>query len=121
MAKSAKSKLVAVVPVYGVISQRASMFDDISGGASVEQIAKQLRLAMANPEVKAIVMDFDTPGGSVYGIDELAQEIFDARQQKEGRRAGEPFVRQRGVLPGVASERDRDAGHGRGRARSASA
>jgi capsid assembly protease len=73
---------VAVVPVYGVICHRADMFSEYSGGTSTEKLAQQIRQAVNDPNVKAIVMDFDTPGGSTDGVDELAAAIFSARKKK---------------------------------------
>jgi signal peptide peptidase SppA len=73
---------VAVIPVYGVICHRADMFSDFSGATSTEKLTQQLRQSINDPSVKAIVMDFDTPGGSTDGVDELASEIFDARKKK---------------------------------------
>jgi signal peptide peptidase SppA len=37
---------------------------------------------MADPNVTAIVIDVDSPGGSVSGVDELAAEIYAARGKK---------------------------------------
>lgn len=71
---------VAIIPVYSVIFRRASMFDDISGAAaSVQTIAKDFYTALNDPSVKAILFDFDTPGGEVNGIAELAAIIYAAR------------------------------------------
>jgi signal peptide peptidase SppA len=36
---------------------------------------------MNDPNVKAIVIDVDSPGGTVSGVDELATEIYNARKQ----------------------------------------
>jgi capsid assembly protease len=73
---------VAVIPVYGVIAQRASMFDDISGGTSCEAISKALNAALADESVGSIVFDVDSPGGTVTGVPELAAEIYAARGKK---------------------------------------
>lgn len=78
-----KPGAIAVLPVYGVISGRMSQFDDISGGTSCESLTRQFRAFMANADVKAIVLDIDSPGGSVYGVEELWDEIFAARDQKK--------------------------------------
>lgn len=79
------SGCVALIPVLGVISNRANMFSDISagGGTSVEKLTSQFRQAVSNPSVKAIVLDIDSPGGSVDGVFELAQEIYEARGRKK--------------------------------------
>lgn len=68
------NKLIAVIPVYGVICD---------WGVSPARLSQRIREAVANKDVSAIVLDFDSPGGSVYGVDELAGEIFAARGQKK--------------------------------------
>lgn len=79
---ASSSGSVAVIPVYGMISHRASMMSEFSGGTSTESLAAQIRQAVNDPNVRAIVMDFDSPGGDVDGVDELATEIYQARKQK---------------------------------------
>lgn len=76
---------VAVLPLYGLIMQRGNMMGDISGprGTSVEQFKQQFRQALNDPSIKAIVIDVDSPGGTVSGVDELASEIFASRGKKE--------------------------------------
>jgi capsid assembly protease len=79
------SGAVAVIPVYGMIMHRGGMMSDISGpsATSTESLLVQLRQAVNDPNVKAIVLDVDSPGGDVDGVDELATEIFSARKQKK--------------------------------------
>jgi len=78
-------KLIAVLPVYGIIGPKASEFSDVSGpgGCGIDKLTSQFRQALANPDVKTILMDFNSPGGSVYGVDELAAEILAGRNQKK--------------------------------------
>jgi signal peptide peptidase SppA len=73
---------VAVIPIYGPISQRP--VKSLSAGETVAttEIAKALRAAVADPTVKAIVLDIHSPGGSVFGVPELGAEIAKAREQK---------------------------------------
>lgn len=71
---------IAVIPVHGMITHRGSSF--IGGGATIEDLTQQFRQAMTDPSVSAIVMDFDSPGGDVDGVDELAGEIYQGRKQK---------------------------------------
>jgi signal peptide peptidase SppA len=49
----------------------------------VQGLTKQFRAALADDTVKAIVFDVDSPGGDVDGIQELSDEIFNARGQKK--------------------------------------
>ena len=75
---------IAVIPIVGTISHRMNMMSEVSGGGgtSVQKLTAQFRTAVKDPNVKAIVLDVDSPGGSVDGIAELAAEIFDARKTK---------------------------------------
>lgn len=72
---------VMVLPLYGIINQRYA--GDFSGpsGTSVQEFTQQFRAAMNDPNVKAIVIDVDSPGGTVSGVDELATEIYNAGKQ----------------------------------------
>lgn len=78
---AASSGTVAVLPLYGMIMQRGNMMGDVSGprGTSVEQFKGQFRQAVNDPKVKAIVIDVDSPGGTVAAVDELASEMYGAR------------------------------------------
>jgi capsid assembly protease len=75
---------IAVLPLYGVVTQRGNMIDDISGPGSVstQQFSGSLRDALADDAIGSILIDIDSPGGSVYGVAELADEIYQARAKK---------------------------------------
>ena len=73
---------IAVIPVYGAISHRGSWLSNFFGGATIEGLTQQIRQAVADPSVGSIVLDIDSPGGDVDGVDELASEIYAARKQK---------------------------------------
>ena len=68
---------IAVIPVMGVLTQRGSWY-----GMSLESIRAVFREKMADPAVKAIVFEYDTPGGEVYGIEELSAEFRAAKGVK---------------------------------------
>ena len=72
---------IAVLPLFGMIMQRGNMMGDISGprGTSLERFTQQFRAAMNDPSVSTVVLDIDSPGGTVTGVPELAAEILDAR------------------------------------------
>jgi|GEM_PF-2465484 len=76
---------VAVVPIFGVISKYSTLVERISAGrgCSCETIRNNLRLALADESVETIIIRVDSPGGSVAGIDDLAREIFQARDKKK--------------------------------------
>jgi signal peptide peptidase SppA len=73
---------IAVIPVYGVIAPKVNLISDFSGGATCQGISSALREALADDAVSQILLDLDSPGGSVAGVSELASEIMQARTQK---------------------------------------
>lgn len=73
---------VAIVPVYGVIAKKMNLFQAISGGASTELLARDFNEAMADESVKAIILDIDSPGGSVDGTEDIAKVIYESRGTK---------------------------------------
>jgi ClpP class serine protease len=62
--------------------RRANLFTAISGATSYDILRRDLQVALDDPSLTAIVLNFDTPGGEVTGVDELAKAIFAARSQK---------------------------------------
>jgi capsid assembly protease len=74
---------VAVIPIHGIISNRANLMTQYSGGTSIDKLTSQFRSALADASVKAIVFDVDSPGGTVEGVPELAEEIYKSRGQKK--------------------------------------
>jgi signal peptide peptidase SppA len=73
---------VAILPVTGPLVRYANIFTSISGATSYELIAKDFRIALDNPQIKAIILDIDSPGGEVNGVSELSSMIYEARGKK---------------------------------------
>ena len=73
---------IAVLGLYGPIMQRAGMMDMCTGGTSTQAFTQSLRSAMTDDTVSQILIDIDSPGGSVFGVAELAAEIRAARGTK---------------------------------------
>ncbi|MDB5522780.1 MAG: peptidase [Rhizobium sp.] len=75
---------VAIVPIRGIISNRVEMMGNISGGGgtSVEAFARNLRMAADDEGVKTVILDVDSPGGTVSGVDEAAGLIHSYRGRK---------------------------------------
>lgn len=73
---------VAIIPVTGPIFRYANLFTAISGATSTQVLATDIQAALDNPYVKAIVLDFDTPGGVATSINELADMIYSGRSRK---------------------------------------
>ena len=73
---------VAVIPIHGTLVRRTSGLDAESGLASYTGIAAQLDAALTSPEVAAILLDIDSPGGESGGVFDLADRIRVASQVK---------------------------------------
>jgi signal peptide peptidase SppA len=73
---------VAVLPVTGPIFPRANLFTEVSGATSTQVLATDFTAALNDPAIKAIILNFDSPGGAVAGINEFSQMVYDARGKK---------------------------------------
>lgn len=62
--------------------QRTVAYGEALGLLSLWHFIQAFRVALADDSVGGIVIDVDSPGGSVYGIAELADEIYRARGRK---------------------------------------
>ena len=61
---------VAIIPVYGLLLRRMNFFF-----WSYEEISRDLHLAQADPGVRSIVLDIDSPGGLASGCGDCAALI----------------------------------------------
>lgn len=73
---------VGVLPVTGVMAQKANLFMRVSGMASTQMLEAQLAQMVKDPEVRGIALPIDSPGGSVFGTPEFAAAIYAASQVK---------------------------------------
>ena len=94
---------VAVLSISGVISNKANMFTRVSGGASAQMLTQQLASMRADPRVRAVVLDFDTPGGSVFGIPAMAAEIRALASEKPTVSVSTGMMASAGYWTGSAS------------------
>lgn len=73
---------VAVIPVHGVLVPRAANIDACETMTSYEGLRRDIRAAVNDPLVERIALDIDSPGGSVAGAFELADDIRAMAAQK---------------------------------------
>jgi len=71
--QEADGKLVAIISISGVLSPEWSW-----GGVSMQWIGRQISVACDNVNVVAVVLRFNTPGGTVNGTAALAKTIANA-------------------------------------------
>lgn len=73
---------IAVIPVFGTLVRRTVGLEAQSGLTSYASLGQQLAEAVADPKVKAILLDVDSPGGEAGGVFDLADQLFAARKAK---------------------------------------
>lgn len=70
---------IAVIDIAGTMMKFASSLDDATGTVAVR---RALRAAVADDRVKAIMLRIDSPGGTVSGTSDLADDVSDAAGRK---------------------------------------
>jgi protease IV len=85
-----KKDAVAVIPIYGGISQGNTGRTWERGS---QQIARRIRSAAEKKEVKAVLLDINSPGGSVGAVQEIYSAVMKARKE-----TGKPFVARFGEV-----------------------
>jgi signal peptide peptidase SppA len=73
---------IAVIGLYGTILNRAGGFDAISGASSPQKFARAVRAAADDPNVRELVIDIDSPGGTVSGTFTAADAVAYASARK---------------------------------------
>lgn len=77
--RSSQGKTIAVIKVMGALMKQVPSLTD---GSSTVALRRDLRQAAADPDVAAILLAIDSPGGTVAGTDDLARDVAQARKQK---------------------------------------
>lgn len=73
---------VAVMVVAGVVQPKTDFWSYFFGGASLDVLTRDFKALVNDDTVKTIILDIDSPGGNVFGVQEFANLIFEARDKK---------------------------------------
>ena len=73
----------AILGLYGILFQRPHPLHQWFGGISTQEFEMMLDQAIHDSSVEEIVIDVDSPGGSVFGVAEAADHLFQARHRKK--------------------------------------
>ena len=73
---------VALIPVCGTLVQKSGNLRPYSGMTGYDGIRQNLVMALDDPDVDAIALDIDSPGGEVAGCFDLVDTIYRARGDK---------------------------------------
>ena len=70
---------VAVLDIFGVLAHRGGFNAESDYIQGYSQIANGFESALADPSVRAILLNIESPGGEVSGAFQLADQIYSAR------------------------------------------
>ena len=73
---------VAILPVNGPLFRYANLFTDISGATSYDKLAIDFARVMGDDDIRAVLLNIDSPGGEANGVSEFAEQIYQARGTK---------------------------------------
>jgi len=73
---------VAIIPVAGVIGHKVSPIAKMLGAVDTLDVIAAIELAAEDDEIDTIILDVDSPGGTVGGVPELAETVEEV--QKSG-------------------------------------
>lgn len=71
----------AIIPIHGVVGKRLSALEMACGGADIGAIEAAFDAANSDTNINRIVLHVDSPGGTVTGVPELAQKIYDTKRK----------------------------------------
>lgn len=73
---------IAVMAIHGPIVQRDSIFSLMFGGTSTTRLTQQMGRLAEDDSVSTILLNVDSPGGTIGGLPEAAAAIRKARETK---------------------------------------
>lgn len=74
---------IGILPIYGALAQRAGeITPDCIELTSYQRLGRTFDAMVADPDVRGILLEVDSPGGQVAGNFELARRILAARSKK---------------------------------------
>jgi signal peptide peptidase SppA len=77
---------IAVVPVLGPLVARGDWLTELFGASVYGEVGDAVEAALADPSVRGVVMELDSPGGEVAGMFDLVDRLGALR-----RSAGKPL------------------------------
>lgn len=77
-----KMGALGLLAIHGPIFHRSGIFSEMFGGVSTERLGREIKAMLADPDIKTIVLDVNSPGGGVHGVEELHALLMGAREQK---------------------------------------
>lgn len=73
---------VAIIDIRDVLTKGMTFFSYLFGGTAMREVGDAFDRAMEDPQVHAVILAIDSPGGTVDGTEELSGKIMSARGKK---------------------------------------
>lgn len=73
---------IAILSIEGIIQPKRDIWSWLFGGAVLEDLTADLKSLLNDNNVEAVILDIDSPGGVVHGIQEFANLVFAGRKIK---------------------------------------
>lgn len=73
----------AIIPINGILGKHLSSMEVSCGGCSMDAVKDMLEVADLSPRISKIVLNINSPGGTVTGTPELAAFIADVATRKQ--------------------------------------
>jgi signal peptide peptidase SppA len=73
---------VGIIPLQGVIGRKVGALQKSSGVSDIQDFVDMLDQGMADKSARCLMLDIDSPGGTVTGVPEAAAEVAKARSVK---------------------------------------
>lgn len=71
-----------VIPVHGILGKHLDLMETLCGGCDLDNVCAMLEAAADDDGVEFVMLDFRSPGGTVTGIAEAADEIAELAKLK---------------------------------------
>lgn len=95
---------VGVLDIFGILAHRGGLTAESTYLLGYQDIARQFDAAVADPDVGAILLNLDSPGGEVAGAFDLAEQIRRAQSIKPVRAVAADLAASAAYLIGSAAE-----------------
>lgn len=70
-----KTGSTAIIPVRGIIGKHLDSLEMMSGGCDLDKVSAMIDMAFNDDDVETMIFNFNSPGGSVTGVPEIARKI----------------------------------------------
>ncbi|ADZ72464.1 S49 family peptidase [Polymorphum gilvum] len=74
---------IAVVPILGPLVTRGDWLTSLLGASDYGEVASAVEAALADPTVRAVLVEIDSPGGEVGGLFDLVDRLVSLRQDAQ--------------------------------------